>query len=109
MKPVVAVSGILDTKGKEIQYMAERIRLYGCDTLVIEFSLGKQIYEPWVDISLSRLLEEVGKKPEDIFSLSRGEAALVVTNAAAKLVGNLYKEGRIHGFISYCGGMGSSI
>lgn len=109
MKPVVAVSGILDTKGKEIQYMAERIRLYGCDTLVIEFSLGKQIDEPWVDISLSRLLEEVGKKPEDIFSLSRGEAALVVTNAAAKLVGNLYKDGRIHGFISYCGGMGSSI
>ena len=33
MKPVVAVSGILDTKGKEIQYMAERIRLYGCDTV----------------------------------------------------------------------------
>lgn len=109
MKPVVVVSGILDTKGKEIQYMAEKIRLYGCDTLVMEFSLGKQIDEPWVDISLSRLLGEIGKKPEDIFSLSRGEAALVVTNAAVKLVSNMYKEGRIQGFISYCGGMGSSI
>lgn len=77
MKPVVVVSGILDTKGKEIQYMAEKIRLYGCDTLVMEFSLGKQIDEPWVDISLSRLLGEIGKKPEDIFSLSRGKRLLL--------------------------------
>lgn len=32
-----------------------------------------------------------------------------MTNAAVKLVSNMYKEGRIQGFISYCGGMGSSI
>lgn len=109
MKPVVVVSGILNTKGKEIHYLAEKIRAYGCDTLVVELSLGKQVDEPWVDVNLTQLLKEVDKTPEDIFSLSRGEAALIVTSAVVKLIKKLHQEGNIHGMISYCGGMGSSI
>lgn len=109
MKPVIAVLGILNTKGAEIHYISERIREYGCDTLVVELSLGKELGEPWVDVSLTQLLQEEDKVPEDIFSLSRGEAALVVTGAARKLIGRLYGEGRIHGILAYCGGMGSSI
>lgn len=109
MKPVVVVSGILNTKGKELHYISEKIKEYGCDTLVVELSLGKELGESWVDVSLTQLLKEVDKEPGDIFALSRGEAALVVTGAARKLVGRLYEEGRIQGILSYCGGMGSSI
>lgn len=109
MKPTVAVMGILDTKGKEIQYLAEKIKQYDCNVLIIEMSLGKEVKEPWIDISIKELLKEANKKPEDIFALSRGEAALIVTNAAVKRIEKLQKEGKIQGVISYCGGMGSSI
>ena len=109
MKPVVAVLGILDTKGKEIQYIAEKIKCYGCDAIVIELSLGKEVKEPWIDITIRDLLRRVEKKPEDIFALSRGEAALIVTEAAVKNIELLQTEGKIQGIISYCGGMGSSI
>ena len=67
MKPVIAVLGILNTKGAEIHYISERIREYGCDTLVVELSLGKELGEPWVDVSLTQLLQEENKVPEDIF------------------------------------------
>ena len=77
--------------------------------IVIELSLGKEVKEPWIDITIRDLLRGVEKKPEDIFALSRGEAALIVTEAAVKNIELLQTEGKIQGIISYCGGMGSSI
>lgn len=109
MKPVVVISGILDTKGKELRYIRDCVRNMGCDTLVMELSLGKELHEDWVDICLSQLLMEIGKTPEDVFSLTRGEAAKLVTQAAVKKIESLHSSGKIHGIIAYCGGMGSSI
>jgi len=36
MKPIVVVAGIMDTKGKELLYIRDRVRVMGCDTLMIE-------------------------------------------------------------------------
>lgn len=40
MKPIVVVAGIMDTKGKELLYIRDRVRVMGCDTLMIELSLS---------------------------------------------------------------------
>ena len=39
-KPVIIVCGILDTKGKEINYLRERINEVGGEARVMEISLG---------------------------------------------------------------------
>lgn len=67
MKPVVLVTGILDTKGAELRYISEQIRESGCDTLIMELSLGREVGEPWIDIPLGKVLEVIGKTPEDIY------------------------------------------
>ena len=109
MKPVVVVAGIMDTKGKELHLISERIKELGCDTIVMEFSLGKEVQADWIDIPIAELLAGIGKTPEDIFSLTRGDAAQVVTAAGIKKIRELKGNNQVHGFIAYCGGMGSSI
>ena len=109
MKPIVVVAGIMDTKGKELLYIRDRVRVMGCDTLMIELSLGKEVKADWIDVHISDLLRGVDKTPSDIFAMTRGDAAKVVTEAAIKYITRLQKSGKMHALIAYCGGMGSSI
>lgn len=55
MKPIVVVAGIMDTKGKELLYIRDRVRVMGCDTLMIELSLGKEVKADWIDVHISDL------------------------------------------------------
>lgn len=109
MKPVVLVTGILDTKGAELRYISEQIRESGCDTLIMELSLGREVGEPWIDIPLGKVLEVIGKTPEDIYKKSRNDAGELVSQAGILVAKKLQLEGRINGIISYCGSMGSAI
>lgn len=109
MKPVVAVTGVMNTKGTELHFISEQIKKQGCDTLVIELSLGKQVNEDWIDIPLSEVLKETGAKPEEIFAMTRGAASKIVTEAGKKLFTRLQKEGKIQGIIAFCGGVGSAM
>ena len=84
MKPIVVVAGIMDTKGKELLYIRDRVRVMGCDTLMIELSLGKEVKADWIDVHISDLLRGVDKTPSDIFAMTRGDAAKGVTEAAIK-------------------------
>lgn len=99
----------MDTKGKELHLISERIKEFGCDTVVMEFSLGKEVKENWINISIAELLAGIGKTPADIFPLTRGEAAEIVTEAGIKKIREMKEKNLVHGMIAYCGGMGSSI
>ena len=53
-KPNIVVAGILDTKGTEIRFLAERVRAAGGNPTILEMSVGKEV--GWADISLSEVV-----------------------------------------------------
>jgi len=103
----ILVTGILDTKGDEIKFLAERVKAAGGNPTILELSVGREV--GWADISLSQVLTRVGKKPEDIFALDRKAASDLVTEAAISLVNEMVAAGKVHGIIAYGGSMGASI
>jgi len=105
--PKIVVTGILDTKGEEIKFLAERVRKSGGDPVILEISVGKEV--GWADISISDVLKKVDKTTEEVFSLDRGKAAGIVIEGAKKLVLELYEKNEIDGIVAYGGSMGASI
>lgn len=103
----IIVAGILDTKGEEIKFLAERVRAAGGNATVLELSVGHEV--GWADISLSEVVKKEGKKKEDIFALDRNGASDLVASGAIKLVEELRQAGRMDGIIAYGGSMGASI
>ncbi|MGI6070484.1 MAG: Tm-1-like ATP-binding domain-containing protein [Blautia sp.] len=103
----IIVAGILDTKGDEIRFLAEKVREAGGNPMIMELSVGKEV--GWADIGLSSLLSPIGKKPEDLYAVDRFQASAWVTQAAVLKAGQLYQDGKLDGMISYGGSMGASI
>ncbi len=106
-RPNIIVAGILDTKGREIRYIAESVSKHGGNPLIMELSLGKEI--GGADISLDRILDAEGYKKEDLFAMNRKEASDTVSQGAAKTIKALYEEGKVQGVIATGGSMGTNI
>lgn len=106
-KPRIVVAGILDTKGDEIRFLADRVKAAGGEPTILEISVGNQV--GWADIGIDQVLRKVDKKPEDVFSLDRGKAADIIIDASTRLILEMYEEGSFGGIIAYGGSMGTSI
>ncbi len=106
-RPSIIVAGILDTKGQEIRYLAERVRAAGGEPTILELSVGREV--GWADIGIGQVLGEIGRTKEEIFALDRGKASDIIVEAASKLVARLLREGKLDGMIAYGGSMGASI
>lgn len=106
-KPKILVCGILDTKGKEIQFLKERVEACGGFARILEISVGNEV--GWADIPLSAVLAEVNKKSADIVALSRDKACDLVIEGAQQLVKKMHEAGDVDGLIGYGGSMGASI
>jgi len=106
-KPNILVAGILDTKGQEIKFLAERVKAAGGIPMIMELSVGKEV--GWADISVSTILQEVGKTADEVFSLDRGKASDIIVEGAKKLAARLLEEGKLDGMIAYGGSMGASM
>ncbi len=72
-KPKIIIAGILDTKGNEIRFIADRIRIMGGDPTILELSVGKKV--GWADISISEVLGKIGRGTDEIFAMERAKAA----------------------------------
>ncbi|NMB89533.1 MAG: UPF0261 family protein [Chloroflexi bacterium] len=107
MKKKILVAGILDTKGPEIQFLAQQVAAAGAEARILELSVGKQV--GWADINLETILAEIDKKPEDLYQVDRHQASAWVTEAAIQHVNKLYARGEVDGIIAYGGSMGASI
>ncbi len=103
----ILVAGILDTKGEEIKFLADRVRAAGGNPVILELSVGHEV--GWADISLSEVVSRVGKKKEDIFALDRNSASDLIAAGAIKLADELRTAGKLDGVIAYGGSMGASI
>ncbi len=106
-KPKIIVAGVLDTKGNEIRFIADRVKAAGGEPLILELSVGKEV--GWADIGLSKVLARAGSKPEEIFAMERGKASEIIVTGAIKLVAELLAAGQVDGIIAMAGSMGTSM
>lgn len=107
--PTIAVLGALDTKGQEVRFLAERIRASGCDTLVVDLGvLAPNELEP--DVSRESVARAAGEEIEALAqSGDRGQAVSAMTRGAAKIVPELYEQGRVHAVIGIGGSAGTTM
>jgi uncharacterized protein (UPF0261 family) len=106
-RPHIVVAGILDTKGNEIKFLAERVRAAGGEPIIMELTVGGEV--GWADIPVSELAKREGKTVGDLSTLDRNKAAGIVMAGGLKLVTERLEQGSLDGIIGFGGSMGSSI
>jgi uncharacterized protein (UPF0261 family) len=105
--PRIIVAGILDTKGKEIKFLAERVRCAGGDPVILELSVAKEV--GWADISLSQILREVGHRVDEVSVIERAKASELIVGGAIPIVTRMLQGGEVQGIIAYGGSLGTSM
>jgi uncharacterized protein (UPF0261 family) len=106
--PRILVAGILDTKGAEIRFLADRVRAAGGDPTIMELTVGGE-EAGWADIGISELTRRVGRTPADLATLARSEAASLVVDGGRQVALELLEAGRLDGMMTFGGSMGTSI
>ena len=106
-KPKIICTGILNTKGDEIKYLAEQVSHYGGEVTIMDLSLGGEV--EWADITLSEVLSANDTQKEKVFKASRSDAIEMVGKAGAVKIVELYNKGEVDGIISWAGSVGTSV
>ena len=99
-EPTVLLLGTLDTKGEELAYLRDRLRIHGVRGLLADAGTGGP---PQVEADIDVAAETGVQAPRD----DRGAAVGAMAGAAATLARRLYDEGRIHGILG-AGGSGNT-
>lgn len=103
----IAVLGTYDTKGRELEFVADAIIDQGFSVLRIDVGTGEApLCKP--DITREQLAAEIGQPLESVLG-DRGASVSFMGRAAAAMLPKLAAEGRIDGVISLGGGGGTSI
>ena len=105
--PTVVLLGTLDTKGKEYDFLRERVLEHGVDVVLVDAGI---MGEPLAAPDITR--EEVaGAAGADVRALAaagdRGAAVETMAEGAAAVVSRLHAEGRLDGILGL-GGSGNS-
>ena len=103
----VVLLGTLDTKGKEYDFLADRVREHGVDVILVDAGImGEPLATP--DISREEVAAAAGA---DVHALAaagdRGAAVGAMSEGAAAVVVRLHAEGRLDGILGL-GGSGNS-
>jgi uncharacterized protein (UPF0261 family) len=104
----VVLLGTLDTKGKEYEYLRDRLREQGVDVMVVDAG----VFEPLAAADVPQ--EEVAAAAgADVGALreagDRGAAVDTMARGAAEVVRRLHEEGRLDGILAVGGSGNSSI
>ena len=103
----IAVLGTYDTKGEELQFVAQRIRKQGLNVLLVDVST-QSTPTVEVDVAAADVLSGGNESLEQLRG-DRGACVAAMGRAAAQVVSRLASEGNIQGIISLGGGGGTSI
>jgi uncharacterized protein (UPF0261 family) len=106
-RPKIICTGMLNTKGDEIRFLAEQVSKYGGDVTIMDLSLGGEV--DWADFSLSEVLSANNTSKQKVFEASRTDAIAMVGSAGAIKINQLYGEGLVDGIISWAGSVGTSV
>lgn len=109
MSKTVVIVGALDTKGQEFAFVKDIIEKMGVNTLLVDFGvMGEPAIQP--DIPRSQVAQAAGG---DLAYLSSGqhkdEAMKIMAEGLAKVVRELYDQGKLDGIIGMGGSGGTSI
>jgi uncharacterized protein (UPF0261 family) len=105
----VVLVGTLDTKGHEYDYLRERLRGHGVDTLLVDAGvLGEPQAKP--DVTRDEVARAAGA---DVHALAaaddRGAAVETMSRGAAEIVTRLHGEGRLDGLLALGGSGGTAV
>jgi uncharacterized protein (UPF0261 family) len=104
--PTIVVTGMCNTKGVEIRFLAEQVAEHGGKPLVMDLSLGGAV--DWADVSLHEVLATTGTPVEDVYAAPRAAAIELVGRAGAVKILELHAAGRCDGIISWAGAVGTT-
>jgi uncharacterized protein (UPF0261 family) len=104
----VVVMGTMDTKGRELAYLAQRVREAGCRALLMDVSAhaGSDVS---ADIPADQVAAAAGAEFAVIRAMPRGEAVEVISTAAASYLNRMIDAGEAHGVIGAGGSGGTTI
>ncbi|MFD1408620.1 Tm-1-like ATP-binding domain-containing protein [Kroppenstedtia eburnea] len=109
MAKTIAVIGALDTKGKDYAFVKEAIEARGHRALLIDVGILGEPYIP-ADIPSEKVAEASGVTLDELRNKGdKSLAMLVMTKGVAKVVKELYVEGRIDAGFSMGGSNGTII
>jgi uncharacterized protein (UPF0261 family) len=104
----VIVIGTMDTKGRELTYLAERVAAAGCRAVLMDVGV-KGTHDFHADIPVSEVAAATGKDIATLRALPRGEAVGAISEAAAAKLNALVAAGEAHGAAGVGGSGGTTI
>jgi len=105
----VLVIGTLDTKGKELLYLRERIEAEGVRAFLVDVSCKSDPSQFPCDVSCRTVAGEIGKEFEEIAQLDKISALRLMTEGAVKTAEDMLSEGIFHGIIGLGGANGAEM
>ena len=105
-RPKIVCTGMCNTKGAEIRYLAEMVAAYGGEPIIMDLSLGAAV--DWADVSLHDVLASTGTKVQDVFAAPRATAIDLVGRAGAAKILELHARGQCDGVLSWAGSVGTT-
>ncbi len=105
----VVLVGTLDTKGREYDYLRERLHGHGVDTILID---GGVLGEPLAkaDVPREEVAAEAGADARALAEAGdRGEAVETMARGAAEIVKRLLAEGRLDAVLALGGSGGTAL
>jgi uncharacterized protein (UPF0261 family) len=105
----VVVLGALDTKGREVEFLARLIEARGHDTVTVDTGvLGTPLFR--ADVSRQQVAEAGGYSLDDLVQRAdRGEAVTAVTRGAVRVVEDLHAARRVDAIVAMGGGAGTTV
>jgi len=106
--PTVVLLGTLDTKGKEYDYLRDRLREQGVGVVLVDAGVFEPLAE--ADVGQAEVAAAAGAEIAALREAGdRGAAVEAMCRGAAEVVRRLHDEGRLDGILSVGGSGNSSI
>src|SRR5256885_648888 len=100
MTPTVVLIGTLDTKGREIGYVRDRIRALGVETLVLDSGILGEPLDIVPDIARAEVALAAGSTIEALRAAgTRGAAVERMKDGVRKIALDLFAAGRLQGTV----------
>jgi uncharacterized protein (UPF0261 family) len=107
MKTVLLI-GTLDTKGREIAYLRDRVRALGLGTLVLDSGILGEPLDCEADITRAEVARAAGNTIDELQTIgTRGAAVERMVHGVERLTLELLADGRIDALISLGGAEGA--
>lgn len=105
----VYLLGTLDTKGREIEYVGDRLRTLGIDVRIVDTGCqGAPAIQ--ADVTRDAVFAAAGTSLEDMQHRGdRGEAVTAAARGAAALMGELHRRDEVDGVLALGGSAGTTI